>query len=82
MDCRNLSGNEEISGTLQAKNQGGHSLNFINPVVYAIEGNGQREPHKGDGWARSDQMYAQGVLIPKDTTNGEMICLHVEDDIN
>lgn len=62
MDCRNLKGNEEISGTLQAKNQGGHSLNFINPVVYAIEGNGQRESHKGDGWARSDQMYTLNTV--------------------
>ena len=62
MDCRNLTGNEEISGTLQAKNQGGHSLNFINPVVYAIEGNGQRESHKGDGWAESDQMYTLNTV--------------------
>ena len=37
VDCRNLYMNEEISGTLQAKNEGGHSLNFINPVCYAIE---------------------------------------------
>ena len=34
IDCRNLIGNEEISGTLQAKNEGGFSLNFVNPVVY------------------------------------------------
>ena len=33
-DCRNLMLNHELSGTLQAKNQGGHSLNYINPVVY------------------------------------------------
>ena len=33
-DCRNLELNHELSGTLQAKNQGGHSLNYINPVVY------------------------------------------------
>lgn len=33
VDCRNLYLNQEISGTLQAKNEGGHSLNFINPIV-------------------------------------------------
>jgi DNA (cytosine-5)-methyltransferase 1 len=32
VDCRNLNENEEISGTLQAKNQGGYSLNYINPI--------------------------------------------------
>lgn len=31
-DCRNLSQNEEISATLQSKNNGGYSLNYINPV--------------------------------------------------
>lgn len=34
LDCRNMTGNEELSGTLQAKNDGGFSLNFVNPVVY------------------------------------------------
>ena len=38
-DCRNLVLNEELSGTLQAKNQGGHSLNYINPVVYGTKEN-------------------------------------------
>lgn len=33
IDCRNLCMNKEKSGTLQAKNQGGHSLNYINPVL-------------------------------------------------
>ena len=34
LDCRNLVGNQEISGTLQAKDEGGYSLNYVNPVVY------------------------------------------------
>ena len=34
LDCRNLLGNQEISGTLQAKDEGGYSLNYVNPVVY------------------------------------------------
>lgn len=32
VDCRNLCENEELSGTLQAKENGGHSLNYQNPV--------------------------------------------------
>ena len=36
VDCRNMAVNEELSGTLQAKANGGHSLNYINPVVYGI----------------------------------------------
>ena len=39
MDCGGAN-NEEISGTLQAKSEGGFSLNFINPVVYDSRGNG------------------------------------------
>lgn len=33
LDCRNMVLNNEVSGTLQAKTNGGHSLNYINPVV-------------------------------------------------
>lgn len=33
IDVRNLRMQGGLSGTLQAKNQGGHSLNYINPVV-------------------------------------------------
>lgn len=32
VDCRNLYENEELSGTLQSKPGGGHSLNYQNPV--------------------------------------------------
>lgn len=35
-DCRNAKENA-ISGTLQAKPNGGHSLNYLNPVVYPID---------------------------------------------
>ena len=41
LDCRNLIGNTEVSGTLQAKNEGGFSLNFVNPVVYDQQRIGQ-----------------------------------------
>lgn len=33
VDCRNLCMNEEKSGTLQAKNHGGFSYNYLNPVL-------------------------------------------------
>lgn len=39
VDFRNLR-KQNISGTLQAKENGGQNLNYINPVVYSI-GNGQ-----------------------------------------
>ena len=32
LNCRNGHADEEVSGTLQAKATGGHSLNYINPV--------------------------------------------------
>lgn len=33
VDCRNHTVNGEVSGTLQAKSNGGQSLNYINPVM-------------------------------------------------
>lgn len=44
IDCRNMVANEEVSATLQAKGNGGQSLNYINPVaeplIYDARGNG------------------------------------------
>ena len=37
IDCRNMAANNEVSATLQSKNQGGHSLNYINPIIYESE---------------------------------------------
>ena len=37
IDCRNMEANNEVSATLQSKNQGGHSLNYINPIIYESE---------------------------------------------
>ena len=39
-DCRNMRLTEEVSGTLQAKENGGYSLNYQNPVGYDARGNG------------------------------------------
>lgn len=33
IDCRNDAVNGEVSGTLQAKSNGGYSLNYVNPVM-------------------------------------------------
>ena len=102
LDCRNMAVNEDLSGTLQAKNNGGHSLNYTNPVAYgicskdsnamksanpdsgfyeadttrcldanggnptcnqggmaivALEGNGSRPSHRGDGFKETEEMY-------------------------
>lgn len=44
LDCRNMTVNEELSATLQAQDNGGQSLNYINPVaeplIYDARGNG------------------------------------------
>lgn len=44
LDCRNMTVNEKLSATLQAKGNGGQSLNYINPVaeplIYDARGNG------------------------------------------
>lgn len=44
LDCRNMTVNEELSATLQAKGNSGQSLNYINPVaeplIYDARGNG------------------------------------------
>lgn len=44
LDCRNMTVNDELSATLQAKGNGGQSLNYINPVaeplIYDARGNG------------------------------------------
>ena len=44
LDCRNMTANEELSATLQAKGNGGQSLNYINPVaeplIFDARGNG------------------------------------------
>ena len=37
-DARNHRVNGEVSGTLQAKGEGGWSLNYINPVLQSTDG--------------------------------------------
>ena len=53
LDCRNIAVNPELFGTLQAKNNGGFSLNYINPVVYGIcskESNSMKADNPNSGF--------------------------------
>ena len=72
LDCRNMTGNEELSGTLQAKNEGGFSLNFVNPVVYRKKsdetavcvGNGQlHQTDMGDKTGALNCMHDQQAVV-------------------
>ncbi len=68
LDCRNLRMNEEISGTLQAKENGGYSLNYQNPVVYDARGNGDGQivpTLTGDHENRVTDYTALAVFLEK-----------------
>ena len=51
LDCRNLVGNKELSATLNAKSNGGQSLNYQNPVCY----------HNAESGDMVEDMRANGV---------------------
>jgi DNA (cytosine-5)-methyltransferase 1 len=66
-DGCNVEMQREIGYALREPSGGGSQPNVVYPaeaqtVVYAIEGNGQRESHNGDGWAESDQMYTLNTV--------------------
>ena len=46
----------DTSGANPNCNQGG------NVVVYALEGNGSRPSHRGDGWAETEKMYTLNTI--------------------
>ena len=57
LDCRNIAVNEELSATLQAKSNGGHSLNYINPVAYGIcakDSNSMKSSNPKSGFYKAD----------------------------
>lgn len=84
-DCRNLRLTEEVSGTLQAKENGGYSLNYQNPVVYDARGNGDGQivpTLTGDHESRVSDYTALAVgngqlnqIYMTDTT-GTLTCSH------
>lgn len=66
IDCRNMVGNEELSATLQAKNEGGFSLNFVNPICYRnggygdmVEGVGTLRANGGDAGPGSENIVVE-----------------------
>lgn len=64
LDCRSMTGNAELSGTLQAKNNGGHSLNYMNPVVYAQQRIGQYVQDKiGSTEMARDYKSAKDLIV-------------------
>ena len=66
IDCRNMVGNEELSATLQAKNEGGFSLNYVNPICYRnggygdmVEGCGTLRANGGDAGPGSENIVVE-----------------------
>ena len=57
LDFRNIAVNEELSATLQEKSNGGHSLNYINPVAYGIcakDSNSMKSSNPKSGFYKAD----------------------------
>lgn len=76
LDCRNMTVNEELSATLQAKGNGGQSLNYINPVaeplIYDARGNGITSPTMtGDHNSRVTDYTA--ITLQGDTVAGALL---------
>jgi len=63
-DCRNHAAHDELSGTLQAKENGGYSLNYINPVMtYAMQGFGDyKESDIGSSLKSRDYKYSTDLI--------------------
>lgn len=73
-DCRSLSLNDEISGTLQAKNNGGYSLNYINPVVIQKNADKSETPQKNDKIASFyPQMKAESQCYREDGISNTLV---------
>lgn len=78
LDCRNMTANEELSATLQAKGNGGQSLNYINPVaeplIYDARGNGDgitSPTMTGDHNSRVTDYTA--IILQGDTVAGALL---------
>ena len=57
LDFRNIAVNEELSATLQAKSNGGHGLNYIDPVAYGIcakDSNSMKSSNPKSGFYKAD----------------------------
>ena len=84
LDCRNMTVNEELSATLQAKDNGGQSLNYINPVaeplIYDARGNGDgitSPTMTGDHNSRVTDYTA--ITLQGDTVAGALLARDYKD---
>lgn len=84
LDCRNMTANEELSATLQAKGNGGQSLNYINPVaeplIYDARGNGDGTTSPtmtGDHNSRVTDYTA--ITLQGDTVAGALLARDYKD---
>lgn len=84
LDCRNMTANEELSATLQAKDNGGQSLNYINPVaeplIYDARGNGDgitSPTMTGDHNSRVTDYTA--ITLQGDTVAGALLARDYKD---
>lgn len=84
LDCRNMTANEELSATLQAKGNGGQSLNYINPVaeplIYDARGNGDgitSPTMTGDHNSRVTDYTA--ITLQSDTVAGALLARDYKD---
>lgn len=66
IDCRNIRLNDEKSGTLQAKENGGYSLNYTNPVLVLNDQGGQM----------MDVSDKAGCLRAQEHGHQPVVCLH------
>lgn len=79
IDCRNLNANIEISGTLQAKTNGGQSLNFQNPVVYSSGAFGSLSEGVG---TIGTGMRATNEMVAVCVGNGQMHNISMAEQMN
>lgn len=84
IECRNMVVNEELSATLQAKSNGGQSLNYINPVaeplIYDARGNGDgitSPTMTGDHNSRVTDYTA--ITLQGDTVAGALLARDYKD---
>lgn len=64
-DCRNDAPNVEVSATLQAKSNGGQSLNYINPVFQPVPINDKATRCEGGGPTRNGDGSGNGLGVGK-----------------
>ena len=78
VDCRNLNENEEVSGTLLAKNTGGYSLSYINPVAFGISSaasNGMKSDNPKVGFYEAETSKTLDISGGNPSCNQGGVCV-------